>query len=268
MRLAKLSSLKRPEPEYVTLSELPRNVIIDRFAISKALAVNELVRGIHGDSYEWYGLTLAKKENPECITDIGLPVNDSNVHQYTGIGPENISLYRDVLPPDLIINGWIHSHGSLGYKRFSRIDEANHLTVLDYVCSYMKIAVEKREAVIDDLRVVNEAELGSGGSDGGSVWIVTNEHVSRARIFETVYGCFAYAILVGDGGWYRQEIYHRTRGILTSSTNVVKRSAELLPVSSGRRFTKPDRDFLAREVREKIRPSDPFQAPEQRKPRN
>lgn len=268
MRLEKLSSLKRSGPEYVPISELPRNVVIDKFAISKALTVNELVRAIHGDSYEWYGFTLAKKENPECIVDIGLPVNDSNVHQFTGIGPENISLYRDALPADLIINGWIHSHGSLEYRRFSGIDEANHLTVLDYVCSGMKIAVAKREAVIDDLRVVNEGAFSSGNIGGGSVWIVTNEHVSQARIFESVYGCFAYAILVGDGGWYRQEIYHRTRGILTGMTNVAKRSAELQPVDSGRRFTALDREFTTREVREKIRPSDPFQAAEQRNPRN
>ncbi|NIR12798.1 MAG: hypothetical protein GWN86_02120, partial [Desulfobacterales bacterium] len=84
-------------------------------AKDKAFKISELVREIHDESYEWYGFTLADKDNPELITDIGLPRNAQNLEEYATINPEGIAEYHDSLAGDTLINGWIHSHGALHY---------------------------------------------------------------------------------------------------------------------------------------------------------
>lgn len=254
MKLQRLSLLKRNDPDEIHLAKLPQNVMITSYAKQRALAINRLVRAVHGGSYEWYGFTVARKDHPECIVDIGLPFNDSNTLHYTGIGPESISAFQDSLPPDMLINGWIHSHGGLDYRHFSHVDEVNHLTVLDYVGTLLKKPITRREVVIDDLLLVSENDPMSKDPSRGSVWVLTDRPVSEARILETVYGCFCYALLVGDGGWLQQEIYYKTRGILTGSGGITRKEAEMLEVESGRAFTQGDRELLAKEIKKRIVP--------------
>ncbi len=254
MKLRSLSALKRAEPAETFIGKLPQSVMITKYAWQRALAVNELVRRIHGDSFEWYGFTLGGTDYPECITDIGLPVNDQNVHQYTGIGPENISRFQESLPGNTLINGWIHSHGQISMRSFSSTDQANHLTVLDYVGSFLKKPITRKEVLVDDLMLISEENPEDDALGRGSVWIETDRPISRARIFERVLGSFCYAVLVGDGGWHVQEIYYRTRAILTGGTSLEGRRADLLVVESGREFTKRDEEVLAAEISERISP--------------
>lgn len=254
MRLRSLSTIKRTDPGEVILGNLPRNIPITRYALQRAVSISGLVRRIHGDSFEWYGFTLAEREDPECIIDIGLPSNDRNVERYARIGPENISAFQDSLPGDVLINGWIHSHGKINLREFSRVDEINHLTVLDYVATFIKRPVSRREVVVDDLRLFSERNVREADPAAGSVWIVTDDPVLRAALFEIVQGSFCYGLLVGDGGWYRQEIYYRTRGILTGTDNLYSNHAEMLPIDSGRVFTKDDEEALAREIKNRIKP--------------
>jgi hypothetical protein len=258
VKLRNLSFLKRADPEEIPLATFPTDMLITKFAWEKALAINPLVNQIHGSSYEWYGLTLAEKEHPECIVDIGIPVNASNVHRHTGIDPESIALFRESLPANQVINGWIHSHGSLGYKRFSRTDETNHVTVLDYVSTFLKTPLARREVLIEDTVLLTRDSMKDAAGFAGNVWIVTDNQVSEARIFEKVYGFFSYAILVGDGGWHRQEIYCRTRGILTGTEYTTKKEAQLFAVESGKMFTERDKELLTEEIRDKVNPPERF----------
>ncbi len=228
--------------------------MITTYAMERILAVNDLVRTIHGGSYEWYGFTLAEKEHPECIIEMGLPFNDINVHKYTGIGPENISMFSDSLPDELIINGWVHSHGSLEYREFSKTDEMNHLTVLDYVGTFLKKRVSIKEILIDDLQVLTKGSIGEKEKENGNVWIVTDKPISEARVFEIVYGSFCYGIVVGDTGWHTQQIYYKTRGILTGTSSISKMRAQIVPVDSGRIFNNEDKEILAGEIKERINP--------------
>ena len=126
MRFRSLSDLKRQKPKEVILATLPQEISITHYAKKKAFKISELVREIHDESYEWYGFTLADKDNPELITDIGLPRNAQNLQEYATIGPEGIAEYHDSLEGDTVINGWIHSHGALQYMHFSHTDEENH----------------------------------------------------------------------------------------------------------------------------------------------
>jgi hypothetical protein len=256
LKIRRLSLLAKEGPREIEIAKLPRDVSITTYAKCRALAVNGLVRAIHGDSYEWYGFTLALKDRPECIVDIGIPFNDSNAYHHTAIGPENISLFSDSLPHDLIINGWIHSHGRLDYRGFSRTDEQNHLSVLDYVGTFVKKPVSRRQIVIRDLVALTQDRFGQDEKTGRSVWVVTDVPVSEARIFEAVHGSFCYGIVVGDGGWHMQEIYYKTRGILTGTVSIGKKEARMVPVDSGRVFTKKDRELLAGEIKAKIKPGE------------
>lgn len=254
MRIRRLSTLKRKEPKEILLARLPDVIAITDYARSRAFAVNRLIRRIFGDSYEWYGFTLGSKARPEVVADIGLPVNDCNVHQYTGVDPEHIARFQESLPADVVINGWIHSHGSLDYKTFSPVDSANHRTVLDFVSPFLKKPVARRQVVIEELLPLTEAESRSTPPGGGNVWVVTDRPVSRASIFEVVYGSFCYALLVGDGGWHRQEIHFETRGILTGTTHSGHTEAAMVRAENGRAFAKEDEDLLEQEIREKIVP--------------
>ena len=91
MRFRSLSELKRPEPKEVILTNLPQEISMTVYAKTKAFKINDLVREIHQKSYEWYGFTLADRERPEIIADIGLPKNDQNLQDFTTLGPERIA---------------------------------------------------------------------------------------------------------------------------------------------------------------------------------
>ncbi|HID30882.1 MAG TPA: hypothetical protein EYP19_12900, partial [Desulfobacterales bacterium] len=97
MRFKSLSELKRPPRQELVLAVLPQELAITDFAMAKAFKINELVRTIHQENYEWYGFTIAKLDNPELIVEIGLPKNEQNVYQYTSITPEMIADYQESL---------------------------------------------------------------------------------------------------------------------------------------------------------------------------
>ena len=210
---------------------LPEQVRMTDYARAKAFLVSELVRRVHHAAYEWYGFTLAEQGRPEIICDVGLPDNAENQENYTSISAELIAAYAESLPAGLIINGWLHSHGALEYRHFSPTDEANQATVLDYVTSLLAMPVAQKEVVIRDLalKVLGEGAAmdtapGDAGKERGtlpapaSVTLFTDVPVGRAKLMETVYGGFCYAVVIGDEGWTRQEIHCKTRGILTGET--------------------------------------------------
>ena len=267
MRFKALEDLARPAPREIVLATLPEQVRMTDYARAKAFLVSELVRRVHGAAYEWYGFTLAEQGRPEIICDVGLPDNAENQENYTSISAELIAAYAESLPAGLIINGWLHSHGALEYRHFSPTDEANQATVLDYVTSLLAMPVAQKEVVIRDLalKVLGEgasmeAAPGDAGKEGdalpapASVTLFTDVPVGRAKLMETVYGGFCYAVVIGDEGWTRQEIHCKTRGILTGETVISHREADLTLVRSGRILTPSDREALEEEVRQRLRP--------------
>ena len=151
MRFKDLSKLKRPEPLEITLGRLPRHILMAEYAKEKAFKISELVNMTFEESFEWYGFTLADKDHSELIIDIGLPQNDLNLQDYTALGSERIAEFQESLQKELIINGWIHSHGALNYKHFSHTDEQNHLVVLDFVAARTRKPLSKKEVAIQDL---------------------------------------------------------------------------------------------------------------------
>jgi hypothetical protein len=267
MRFKALKDLARPAPREIVLASLPDRVLITDFAKAKAFAVSEAVRRVHGEAFEWYGFALAERGQPEIIVDLGLPENDENRETYTSLSPESIAAYQETLPPGLIINGWLHSHGALEFRQFSPVDDVNQATVLDYVTSLLKLPVAKKEVVIRDLALMVMRDAATwdparGEIPGeeaarlaqGSVTLITDAPVSRARLFETVYGGFCYAIVIGDEGWTRQEIHYKTRGVLTGETLISKRDADLVLVETGKTLSATDLETLEDEVRDRIRP--------------
>ena len=255
MRFKSLSDLKRPKPKEVTLATLPQGVSITHYAKDKAFKISELVREIHDQSYEWYGFTLADKENPELITDIGLPQNAQNLQEYATIGPEGIAEYHDSLSEDTIINGWIHSHGTLQYMHFSHTDEENHATVLDFVTVRLRKTVAKKEVPIQDLQLLVRDEFEEKELEKGSVSLITDAVVSEAILMETIYGGFSYSIVIGDEGWHEQEIHYKERGVISGHSHVSKKSADLVLLDNGRSLTQADIIALGKEVEEKIQPN-------------
>ncbi len=254
MRFKSLSELKRPDFYERVLATLPQTIMMAEYAMAKAFKINELVRVIHKESYEWYGYTIADRDDPELIVDIGLPKNDQNLVEYTSIAPESIAAYQESLPTDKFINGWIHSHGSLGYKQFSSTDEQNQVTVLDYVTALLKKPVAKKEVVIKDLMLLVKDRCTEDDFAKGNVSLITDVPVREARILETIYGGFCYAIVVGDDGWHEQAIHYRTRGILSGQTTEENMEAEIILVDTGRSLTRWEVEVLAEEVKTKIQP--------------
>jgi len=267
MRFKALKDLSRAAPLEVRLASLPREIFITDYAKAKAFAVSEAVRRVHGEAFEWYGFTLAARTRPEVIVDVGLPENTENLENYTSLSPERIAAFQETLPEGQIINGWLHSHGELDYRHFSPVDDLNQATVLDYVTSLLRVPVAQKEVVIRDLdlKVLGE----EGGSDQGlpnvhslgsappapaSVTLLTDVPVGRARLLETVYGGFCFAIVIGDAGWTEQEIHYKTRGVLTGETLVSQRPAELTLVTTGKILTASDLEALELEVKERIKP--------------
>ena len=221
---------------------------------TKLIKLIELVRQIHQRSYEWYGFTLANSQSPEVISDIGLPKNDQNLEQYVSLTPERIVDFRDSLPETVVINGWIHSHGELGYRRFSEIDTANQETVLDYVTARLRLPVAKVEVVIRDLAFLHGEAWSAEDLRKGSVSLITDNPISEARIWETEYGGFCYAIVVGDDGWHEQEIHYKKRGILSGRTFFSKTAAPIRLSDDGRLLTFSDVAALEEEVRNQLAP--------------
>ncbi|MFZ5447916.1 MAG: hypothetical protein ACOZFS_04680 [Thermodesulfobacteriota bacterium] len=254
MRFKSLAELKRGEAYEIELASLPQEIKLTSFAKAKAFKINELVRQIHEDSYEWYGYTLGSKENPERIVDIGLPENDENMQQYTRVSPENIAAYQQSLPVERIINGWIHSHGKLSFQGFSQIDAENQRVVLDYITTLLKVPVAKRELLIRDLVLLVEGQCGDEDLKKGSVSLITDAPIAKAKIMETVYGGFCYAIVIGDSGWHQQEIHYKRRGILSGHTSFSQKSAEIIHLETQESLTQSDIAALQEEVKHKIQP--------------
>lgn len=254
MRFRSLSGLKRPGLYEIVLATLPQEIPMAKYAMAKAFKINDLVLAIHKDSYEWYGYTIANRGNPELIVDIGLPKNDQNIHDYTSVGPERIADYQESLPRDKVINGWIHSHGSLEYRHFSGTDERNQMTVLDYVSALLRKPVAKKEVGIKDLVLLVKDQYSEKDVERGTVSLITDTPIGEARILETIYGGFCYAIVIGDEGWHKQEIHYKRRAILSGQTTESKKEADLALVDTGRFLTESDIAALRDEVKEKIQP--------------
>lgn len=254
MRFKSLSELKRPEPQEITFAILPQDILMAVYARKKAFKINALVRTIFEDSFEWYGFTLANRDNPELITDIGLPQNDQNLYDYTTIGSERIADFQESLPVDTIINGWIHSHGAMQFKHFSNTDEKNHLTVLDFVSTRIKKVVAKKEIVIQDLVFLVKDRFVEKDLEKGSVSIITDLPITEASIMETIYGSFCYSIVIGDDGWHEQEIHYKERGLLSGYSMTSSKGTNIKFVDTGRELTLSDIQALHDEVEEKIQP--------------
>ena len=254
MRFKNLSQLKRPEPLTITLSRLPQQILMTVYARDKAFKINELIGAIFEESFEWYGFTLAHKDHPELIEDIGLPQNDFNLQDYTTLGSERIAEFQESLTEDVIINGWIHSHGALNYKHFSHTDEKNHLTVLDFVASRTRKPLAKKEVSVQDMVFLQKDRFGQKDMEKGSVCLITDGPITEARIMETVYGSFCYSIVIGDTGWHEQQIHYRERGILSGHMTVRSQAGKIEFVDTGKSLSQVDIIALNDEVKEKIKP--------------
>jgi len=254
MRFKDLSQLKRPKPLIITLGSLPQHILMAKFAKDKAFQISERVGVIFEKSFEWYGFTLANNDHPELITDIGLPQNDMNLQDYTTLGSQRIAEFQESLPEDVLINGWIHSHGDLDYRHFSKTDEQNHLTVLDFVAARTRKPLAKKEIAIQDLVFLQKDHFDQKDMAKGSVSLITDRPIAEARIMETVYGSFCYSIVIGDEGWHEQQIHCRERGILSGHTTVRSQAANIEFVDSGRSLSQSDISDLSNEVEEKIKP--------------
>jgi hypothetical protein len=254
VKIKSLAGLKKADKCEIMLAELPQEICMTRYARDKAYKINELVRHLYQRSYEWYGFTLADNQRPELIVDIGLPKNDQNLENYVGLAADKIAEFRDSLPEAAVINGWIHSHGELEYRRFSETDTINQRTVLDYVTSLLRLPLAKVEVVIKDLVLLHGTAWSAEDLKNGSVSLVTDNPVSEARIWETEYGGFCYAIVVGDDGWHEQEIHYKKRGILSGRTFYSKIPASIRLSDDGRLLTFTEVEALKEEVRNQLAP--------------
>ena len=254
MRFKNLSKLKRPEPREIILSTLPQEIVMAHYAKEKAFKINELIRSIFEESLEWYGYTLGTTDNPELIMDIGLPRNDQNLYAYTATGSKGIDDFQEMLPENTVINGWIHSHGSLQYRHFSKTDEENHLTVLDFLTARIRKPVAKREISIQNLSFLVKNRFSDKDLEKGSVVLITDGPITEATIMETVYGSFCYSIVIGDEGWHEQEIHYQEKGILSGYTAVRSKEADIIFVDKEGSLSEMDIQALGHEVEEKIQP--------------
>ncbi len=254
MRFKNLSQLKRPQPLEITLQSLPEHILMAEYAKEKAFKISELVNMTFEESFEWYGFTLADKDHPELIINIRLPQNDLNLQDYTALGSERIAQFQESLTEELIINGWIHSHGALNYKRFSHTDEQNHLIVLDFVAPRTRKPLSKKEVAIQDLVLLEKDRFEKKDMEKGSVCLITDGPITEAKIMETVYGSFCYSIVIGDSGWHEQAIHCRTRGVLSGQTALSSKAAQIEFVDMGRFITQSDISTLRDEVQKRIKP--------------
>lgn len=254
MRFRGLSELKRAPCFEAPVGTLPEWIRMTRHSLAKAFKINELVRSVHGDSYEWYGFTVAERSDPELVVDVLLPANDENFTDRTRVAPEAIDASRESLPRDRVINGWIHSHGALPYEGFSFVDERNQEAVTDYVNTLLRKPVAKKEILIRDLAILVEGRFSEKELEQGSVALITDAPVKEARIIETIYGSFCFAIVIGDDGWHRQQVHYRRRGILSGQTTEESRDTDIVLSGDARPLTEAEIQMLADEVRTRIRP--------------
>jgi hypothetical protein len=255
LRFKSLSKLKRPELREISLANLPQSITMAQYAREKAFKINELVRAVHEESLEWYGFTLGTTGNPDLITDIVLPRNDVNLQHYTTLSSERIAEFQETLPKDVIMNGWVHSHGALMYKHFFNTDEKNHLVVLDFVAASLRRPVAKREVAIKDLVFLLKDQFVEEDLAAGSVCLITDAPITTAMIMETLYGSFSYSIVIGDEGWHEQQIHYKENGVLSGRTALSNRETEIILVDTGKVLTWLDISALRDEVKEKIRPN-------------
>jgi hypothetical protein len=225
-----------------------------KYAKDKAFKISERVGVIFEKSFEWYGFTLANNDHPELITDIGLPQNDLNLRDYTTLGSQRIAEFQESLPEDVLINGWIHSHGALNYRHFSSTDEKNHLTVLNFVAARTRKPLAKKEIAIQDLVLLEKDRFVEKDLEKGSICLITDGPITEAKIMETIYGSFCYSIVIGDTGWHEQEIHWRERGILSGHTTVNSKSATIEFVDTKKTLSQSDINALCDEVKKKIKP--------------
>jgi hypothetical protein len=224
------------------------------YARKKAFKICELVRLVFEESFEWYGFTLADKDRPELIVDIGLPKNDLNLQDHTTLGSKRIAEFQESLSENVMINGWIHSHGALNYRLFSHTDEKNNLTVLDFVAARTRKPLAKKEIVIEELILLEKNRFAEEDMRKGSVSLITDEPIAEAKIMETVYGSFCYSIVIGDEGWHEQKIHYQERGILSGYTTVRSKAADIEFVDTGKHLSPVDINALSDEVEKKIKP--------------
>ena len=255
MRFKDLSRLKRPKPLRITLGNLPQHILMTKYAKTKAFKISELVGALFEKSFEWYGFTLANNDHPELITDIGLPKNDLNQQDYTTLGSQRIAEFQESLSEDVMINGWIHSHGALNYRHFSNTDEKNHLTVLDFIAARNRKPLAKKEIVIQDLVLLEKERFMEKDLEKGSISIITDGPITEAKIMETIYGSFCYSIVIGDEGWHEQQIHCRERGILSSHTTVWSKSTNIKFIDTQRTLKPEEIQAIGKEVKEKIQPN-------------
>jgi hypothetical protein len=255
MRFKNLSLLKRPKPLTITLGNLPQHILMTKYAKAKAFKISERVGVIFEKSFEWYGFTLADNDHPELITDIGLPKNDLNQQDYATLGSQRIAEFQESLPEDVMINGWIHSHGALNYRHFSHTDEKNHLTVLDFVATRTRKPLAKKEIAVQDLVFLEKDRFVEKDLEKGSVSLITDGPITEAKIMETVYGSFCYSIVIGDEGWHEQQIHCRERGILSGHTTAWSRSTNIKFIDTQRTLKPEEIQAIGKEVKEKIQPN-------------
>jgi hypothetical protein len=236
------------------LGNLPQHILMSKYAKAKAFKISELVGTLFEKSFEWYGFTLANNDHPELITDIGLPKNDFNLQDYTTLGSRRIAEFQELLSEDMIINGWIHSHGALNYRHFSSTDEKNHLTVLDFVAARTRKPLTKKEIAIQNLVLLEQDRFVEKDLKKGSVCLITDGPITEAKIMETVYGSFCYSIVIGDEGWHAQQIHCRERGILSGHTTVWSKDADIEFVYTDKSLSQYAISALRDEVEEKIKP--------------
>jgi len=253
VRIKSLEDLKQ-DPEIIQLSTLPANISIHDYALKKAYKINELVKKNYYSSYEWYGYLLGKKENPEVVIDIDLGKNKENGFAYTKISEEDISKFLEKLSKDIIINGWIHSHGNLNYRHFSGTDEENIKKVLNFVSPLTRKPIQKREIIIKDLNIINENYNIEDLKKGSVTVVVNNREAKNIKIFETIYGSFSYNIVIGDEGWNEKSIAYEEKGVLTGCYKMQTKPCELEMILTGKKLSKYEIKKLEEEVKEKIKP--------------
>ena len=165
------------------------------------------------------------------------------------------SIFAIPWPETMVINGWIHSHGDLDYRRFSETDTANQADGAGLcVQRGLRLPVAKVEVVIKDLILLHGAAWSTEDLVKGSVSLVTDNPVSEAKLWETHYGGFCYAIVVGDDGWHAQEIHYKRRGILSGQTLLSTLAAPINLRDDGRLLTFSEIAALEEEVRKQLAP--------------
>lgn len=258
MVLKDLSQIKKYELEEIVMGTLPKEIFMTDYSLEKSYKVNELVKDIYNQSYEWYGFTIAKKENPELIVDIGIGKNSENQLAYTKIGPEEISKFSDALPEGQVINGWIHSHGDLGFRQFSHTDDVNHVAVLNYVVSLLKKPIAKKEIAIKDISYLVENQYNGKELNDGSITLITDNPIKTARIIETIYGGFSYGVVIGDEGWHEQEIYYKRQSLLSGTESITKLATKIVTENTGIKMDEKNIADLKADIREKVTPPSPL----------